>query len=140
MLDRITDTQDIPALMADMGARARAAAAPLAVASDERKHAALTAMAEAIIAATDDILAANAIDMENARQAGISGSFLDRLNLTKDRVRAMADGMLAIAALKDPVGDVIAAWERPNGLKIERVRTPLGVIGVIYESRPNVTA
>lgn len=140
MLDRITDTKDITALMADMGARARAAARPLAVASDERKHAALTAMAEAIIAATDDILAANAIDMENARQAGISGSFLDRLNLTKDRVRAMADGMLAIAALKDPVGDVIAAWERPNGLMIERVRTPLGVIGVIYESRPNVTA
>lgn len=137
MLDR---NDDIAAIMADMGRRARLAATPLSVASAERKHAALVAMADAIDLATDDILDANAIDMENARQAGISGSFLDRLELNRDRIRSMADGIRAIADLADPVGQVIAAWTRPNGLEIERVRTPLGVIGVIYESRPNVTA
>lgn len=134
------NTTDIDALMADMGARARAAAGPLAIASAERKHAALIGMAEAIMARKDDILAANAVDMENAREAGISGAFLDRLNLTADRVKAMSDGILAIAELADPVGSIITQWDRPNGLHIERVRTPLGVIGVIYESRPNVTA
>lgn len=141
MLTRTTDaTIDITALMATLGENARASAAPLASASAERKHAALVAMADAITAAQDDILAANAIDMENAREAGITGSFLDRLNLNKERVKAMADGIREIADLKDPVGDIIAQWDRPNGLHIERVRTPLGVIGVIYESRPNVTA
>ena len=134
------NTTDIDAMMAEMGARARAAAAPLATASAERKHAALIAMAEAIMADKDDILAANAVDMDNAREAGISGAFLDRLNLTADRIKAMSDGIRAIAELPDPVGSVIAEWDRPNGLHIERVRTPLGVIGVIYESRPNVTA
>jgi glutamate-5-semialdehyde dehydrogenase len=131
---------DIPALMAEMGRRARAASGPLAVATTDRKNAALAAMADAIMAGEDDILAANAIDMEKADECDLSPAFKDRLHLTKDRVAAMADGIRAIADLKDPVGDVIAAWDRPNGLKIERVRTPLGVIGVIYESRPNVTA
>jgi glutamate-5-semialdehyde dehydrogenase len=98
------------------------------------------AMAEAILRREDETLAANAIDMENGRKAGLADSFLDRLKLNPDRIRAMADGIRAIAALKDPVGDVIAEWDRPNGLHIERVRTPLGVVGVIYESRPNVTA
>ncbi|MGH6810565.1 MAG: glutamate-5-semialdehyde dehydrogenase, partial [Ensifer adhaerens] len=88
----------------------------------------------------DEILAANAIDLENARQSGVAASFIDRLTLTESRIRDMANGIRAIAELKDPVGDVIAEWDRPNGLHIERVRTPLGVIGVIYESRPNVTA
>jgi glutamate-5-semialdehyde dehydrogenase len=97
-------------------------------------------MAAAILRREEDILAANVVDMENGRKAGLAASFLDRLKLTPDRIRAMADGIRAIAALKDPVGDVIAEWDRPNGLHIERVRTPLGVIGVIYESRPNVTA
>ncbi|MBO6640201.1 MAG: glutamate-5-semialdehyde dehydrogenase [Roseitalea sp.] len=131
---------DIAALMADMGARAKAASAPLAFAAPEQKNAALHAMADAIVASEGAILAANEIDMEAGRAAGLAGSFLDRLQLDPDRVKAMADGIRAIAALDDPVGSIIAQWDRPNGLHIERVRTPLGVIGVIYESRPNVTA
>lgn len=131
---------DVAALMAGIGRKARAAARPLATASAERKHAALVAMAHAIEARRDAILAANAIDMENGAEAGLSAALMDRLKLTPERIRAMADGIRAIADLPDPVGSVIAAWDRPNGLKIERVRTPLGVVGVIYESRPNVTA
>jgi glutamate-5-semialdehyde dehydrogenase len=117
---------DIPALMAEMGRRARAASGPLAVATTDRKNAALAAMADAIMAGEDDILAANAIDMEKADECDLSPAFKDRLHLTKDRVAAMADGIRAIADLKDPVGAVIAEWDRPNGLQIERVRTPLG--------------
>ena len=132
--------EDIAAIMRRLGENARAAAHPLAIASSAAKNAALDAMAEAILRHEGKILAANAIDMENGRKAGLAASFLDRLELTPERIRAMADGIRAIAALKDPVGDVIAEWDRPNGLHIERVRTPLGVIGVIYESRPNVTA
>jgi len=141
MLTRADSTStDIAALMADMGARAKAASRPLATATTAQKDAALAAMAEAIEAGSVDILAANAIDMESAEKTEMTPAFRDRLLLTEDRVRAMADGIRAIAALDDPVGSTIAAWDRPNGLKIERVRTPLGVIGVIYESRPNVTA
>ncbi|CDX45390.1 gamma-glutamylphosphate reductase [Mesorhizobium sp. SOD10] len=132
--------EDTVALMADIGRRARAAARPLAVASTKAKNDALLAMADAILRNEHAILEANAIDMSNGEEAGLSGSFMDRLKLTPSRVKAMADGIREIAALKDPVGDVIAEWDRPNGLHIERVRTPLGVIGVIYESRPNVTA
>jgi glutamate-5-semialdehyde dehydrogenase len=132
--------EDVAAIMRRLGENARAAAHPLAIASSAAKNAALEAMADAILRREDEILAANAIDMENGRKAGLADSFLDRLMLTPDRIRAMADGIRAIAALKDPIGDVIAEWDRPNGLHIERVRTPLGVIGVIYESRPNVTA
>ncbi|BCG77723.1 glutamate-5-semialdehyde dehydrogenase [Mesorhizobium sp. 113-3-3] len=131
---------DTVALMADIGRRARAAARPLAIASTAAKNAALAAMAEAIVAREQDILDANAIDISNGEESGLSASFMDRLKLNPARIRAMADGIREIAELKDPVGDVIAAWERPNGLQIERVRTPLGVVGVIYESRPNVTA
>ncbi|MEO5757957.1 MAG: glutamate-5-semialdehyde dehydrogenase [Mesorhizobium sp.] len=131
---------DTVALMADIGHRARAAARPLAVASTAAKNAALLAMAEAIMAREQGILDANAIDVSNGEESGLSGASMDRLKLNPARVRAMADGIREIAALRDPVGDVIAAWDRPNGLHIERVRTPLGVIGVIYESRPNVTA
>src|SRR5690606_2391526 len=130
----------VAAAMLRLGERARAAARPLAIASSAARDAALEAMATAILRREEDILAANVVDMENGRKAGMAGSFLDRLKLTPDRIRAMADGVRAIAALKDPVGDVIAEWDRPNGLHIERVRTPLGVIGVVYESRPNVTA
>ena len=140
MLQTIDQTDDVQALMGAMGERARAAARVLATATAERKHAALVAMAEALIERCDAILDANAIDMENGREAGLAPSFLDRLNLTRDRVKGMADGVLAIAALPDPVGRELAAWTRPNGLEISRVATPLGVIGVIYESRPNVTA
>ncbi|MEO1747352.1 MAG: glutamate-5-semialdehyde dehydrogenase [Pseudomonadota bacterium] len=141
MLNRseMTDAE-LAAMMEVLGANARGAAHTLSTTSTETKNKALSAMANAIIASSDDIIAANEIDMTNAREAGVSGSFLDRLALNPDRVSAMAEGVRAIAELGDPVGDVIAAWDRPNGLQIERVRTPLGVIGVIYESRPNVTA
>ncbi|WP_027141723.1 glutamate-5-semialdehyde dehydrogenase [Mesorhizobium sp. WSM3626] len=131
---------DTVTLMADIGRRARAAARPLAIATTAAKNAALAAMAEAIVARERDILDANAIDVLNGEQSGLSASFMDRLKLDPARIRAMADGIREIAGLKDPIGDIIAGWERPNGLRIERVRTPLGVVGVIYESRPNVTA
>ncbi|MBZ9958473.1 glutamate-5-semialdehyde dehydrogenase [Mesorhizobium sp. BR1-1-14] len=131
---------DTVATMADLGRRARAAARPLAIATTAAKNAALAAMAEAIIARERAILDANAHDIANGHEAGLSASSMDRLKLNPARIRAMADGIREIAELGDPVGDVIASWERPNGLRIERVRTPLGVIGVIYESRPNVTA
>ena len=137
---RNRDEGDTPALMADIGRRARAAARPLATASAERKHAALVGMAQAIERGIPAILDANAIDLRNGVDAKLSPAMMDRLKLTEGRIRDMANGVRAIAELKDPVGEVIAAWDRPNGLHIERVRTPLGVVGVIYESRPNVTA
>jgi glutamate-5-semialdehyde dehydrogenase len=140
MLDKTQSKADIAALMADIGRRAKAAARPLAIASTDRKNAALNAMADTIFARSADILAANALDVEAALKSGMADSFVDRLTLDAARIDAIIAGIRAIAALSDPVGDVIAAWDRPNGLKIERVRTPLGVIGVIYESRPNVTA
>ena len=131
---------DIASLMAELGRNARASARPLAIASAERKHAALIVMAEALIRRQDEILDANAIDMKNGEDAKLSSALMDRLKLTPGRIRDMADGIRAIAELCDPIGEVIADWDRPNGLHIERVRTPLGVVGVIYESRPNVTA
>ena len=141
MLDKAkADLTNVDALMLDIGRRARAAARPLAIASTEAKNSALSAMADAILAEEQAILAANAIDLKNAEDSGLAASFIDRLTLDPARIKAIAEGIRAIAELKDPVGEVIAAWDRPNGLEIERVRTPLGVIGVIYESRPNVTA
>ncbi len=135
-----TDTADVDLLMAEIGRKARAAARPLAVASAERKHAALIAMAEAVRRQEGEILAANASDLAQAEESGLTAAALDRLTLDGARIRAIVDGLRTIAELPDPVGQVIAAWRRPNGLEIERVRTPLGVIGVIFESRPNVTA
>jgi glutamate-5-semialdehyde dehydrogenase len=132
--------KDTAALMADIGRRARAASRPLAIASTEQKNAALTTMADALLRNEKAILDANAIDVANGEEAKLSAAMMDRLKLSPERIKAMAEGVREIAALKDPVGEVIAAWDRPNGLHIERVRTPLGVIGVIYESRPNVTA
>lgn len=126
--------------MAEVGRKAKAAAAPLAIASTEQKNKALLAAADAILASKDAILRANQLDLTNAAESGMVASFVDRLTLDDSRIEAVADGIRAIAALSDPVGEVIAEWDRPNGLHIERVRTPLGVIGVIYESRPNVTA
>ncbi len=126
--------------MADIGRRARAAANVLAYASAERKHAALIGAAQAVERRADDILSANALDMEAARQKGISKAFLDRLQLNDARLRGIVDGLRTIAELPDPVGTVLAEWTRPNGMTISRVRTPLGVVGVIFESRPNVTA
>ena len=131
---------DTATLMARIGRDARVAARPLAVATTAQKNAALTAMAEAILRNEQTILDANAIDVKNGVDAGLSPAMMDRLKLTPARIRDMAGGVTAIAALPDPVGAIITEWDRPNGLHIERVRTPLGVIGVIYESRPNVTA
>ena len=128
------------ATIAAMATRARAAAAVLAGSADADKAAALRSAAAAIRAAAPAILAANAGDMARARDAGLPGALLDRLLLDERRVAAMADGVEAVAALADPVGQVIDASERPNGLKLSRVRVPIGVIGIVYESRPNVTA
>jgi len=140
MLDTVAQSPDIDALMNDIGRKAKAAARPLGFASTEAKNRALNAMADAILANRDHILSENAKDLKDVAGTEMLASFVDRLTLTDKRIAEMADGIRAIAALRDPVGEVIAAWERPNGLKIERVRTPLGVIGVIFESRPNVTA
>lgn len=136
----LADTTDIRDLMAEIGRRARAAALVLARTPAGPKDAALRAAAAALRAGAADIQAANAVDMEAGRAKGLTPAMLDRLELTESRIEAMAQGLEDIAALPDPVGAVMAEWERPNGLKIQRVRTPLGVIGVIYESRPNVTA
>jgi glutamate-5-semialdehyde dehydrogenase len=133
-------TGDLPALMAEMGRKARAAAGVLATASAERKHAALIGAAQALKQHREEILAANARDMEAGRARGMSAAFLDRLQLTGKRIEAIIDGLRTIAELPDPIGTVMAEWTRPNGMTISRVRTPLGVIGVIFESRPNVTA
>jgi glutamate-5-semialdehyde dehydrogenase len=134
------EIHDIHSLMTEIGRRARVAARQMALADPDRKSAALEGMADAILHRSGSILEANALDMAAGRQAGLSPAMLDRLKLTAERISSIADGLREIAALHDPVGTVIAEWDRPNGLHIERVRTPLGVIGVIYESRPNVTA
>ncbi|MDG3039912.1 glutamate-5-semialdehyde dehydrogenase [Roseicyclus marinus] len=141
MNDQTPDSAtDIPALMQAMGQRARAAAADLAFASPEAKKRALEVAADTVTARLPDILAANARDMDFGHDKGLSPAMLDRLELTEDRIAAIVAGLRAVAAQDDPVGAVIAEWDRPNGLHIQRVRTPLGVVGVIYESRPNVTA
>jgi glutamate-5-semialdehyde dehydrogenase len=139
-LKSIEGTGDLAATMADIGQAARAAARVLALAPTAQKDRALNAMAAAIRAQKAAILAANAEDLAEARSGGAAPAFLDRLALDDARVEAMATGIEVVAGLKDPVGAVTEAWTRPNGMIIERVRVPLGVIGIIYESRPNVTA
>lgn len=136
----VKQSQNIDALMMNIGAQAKAASRPLSIASTDQKNRALLAMASAIDASVDRILEANAKDVDAAETSGVAASFIDRLKLDRSRIAGISEGIRAIAGLADPVGEVISAWNRPNGLKIERVRTPLGVIGVIYESRPNVTA
>ncbi len=131
---------ELATAMVRLGRAARGAAGVLATSETAQKDAALRAMAAAIRTKAAAILAANAADLEDAEANGMPDSFRDRLTMTDKRIEAMAVGIEEIAALPDPVGTVIAEWHRPNGLHIERVRTPLGVIGVIYESRPNVTA
>jgi glutamate-5-semialdehyde dehydrogenase len=131
---------DIDATMRDMGAKARVAARHIALATPAEKDRALRDMAEVLRGSVVAVLAANAKDLAQAREAGATAAFLDRLALDEERIEAVATGLEVIADLADPVGTVAAAWERPNGMKIERVRVPLGVVGVIYESRPNVTA
>ncbi|SHL35266.1 glutamate-5-semialdehyde dehydrogenase [Roseovarius marisflavi] len=136
----MTEHQDITALMADIGARAKAAAADLAVASPEAKRAALEAAADAVWDGRAEILAANAKDLAYGRDKGLSEAMMDRLALDESRIKGIVEGLRAVAAQDDPVGEVLAEWDQPTGIHIRRVRTPLGVIGVIYESRPNVTA
>lgn len=136
----MTDDMNIPDLMADIGTRAKAAAKTLASATAQAKTAALNDAGDAVWAARDDIIAANAKDMAYGRDKGLSAAMLDRLMLDDDRIQGMVDGLRSVAAQDDPVGAVMDEWTQPTGLNIRRVRTPLGVIGVIYESRPNVTA
>lgn len=127
-------------LLTSIAQKARTASRILASTSSADKNRALRLAATRIREHQDELLQANSVDMQKARESGISGSFLDRLELTPDRIEGMAKGLEQVAELPDPVGRVLAEWERPNGLKIARVAIPLGVIGVIYESRPNVTA
>src|SRR5690606_26337300 len=127
-------------VMAELGRRARAAASVLAHTSSDKKTTALQAAARAVDTNRQAILAANAQDVEAAKAGGMSAAFIDRLVLNDARLDGIIDALETVAALPDPVGTVIANWQRPNGLDISRVRTPLGVIGVIFESRPNVTA
>ena len=139
-LKTVADQGDITKTLGEIGRSARAAARTLALASTAQKDRALGLMAAAIRAQSSRILAANADELAEARASGVSSAFLDRLMLNAARVEAIAAGIDVVRALKDPVGVVTESWTRPNGLTIERVRVPLGVIGIIYESRPNVTA
>ena len=139
-LKAIEATADLPDLMTDLAARARAAARVLALATPAQKKRALEAIERAIRANATTILAANAEDVAEVRAGGASSAFIDRLTLTQGRIDAMADGVATVRAIKDPVGVVTESWQRPNGMTIERVRVPLGVVAVIFESRPNVAA
>jgi glutamate-5-semialdehyde dehydrogenase len=139
-LKAIDGNADLATLMNDLASAARAAARVLSLASPEQKDRALAAMERAIRANAAAILAANAEDVTEARASGVTGSFIDRLTLTPARVDAMADGIAAVRNIADPVGVITESWQRPNGMTIERVRVPLGVVAVIFESRPNVAA
>ncbi|ABA80607.1 glutamate-5-semialdehyde dehydrogenase [Rhodobacter sphaeroides] len=134
------DGTDVTMLMREIGVRARAAAAELAFAEPSRKEEALNAAAEAMLARSDEILEANGRDLAFGAEKGLTPAMMDRLKLDAARIDGIVEGLRAVAGQPDPVGQVIAEWDRPSGLHIRRVRTPLGVVGVIYESRPNVTA
>ena len=133
-------SKEIKSQLITIGENAKNASQILSMSSENIKNKALTNMADTILKQCDKILEANKLDMENAKKKGISEAFLDRLLLDSKRVESISEGLKSIVELSDPVGEEIARWQRPNGLDISRVRTPLGVIGVIYESRPNVTA
>src|SRR5438128_6090051 len=135
-----TSEPDLPSVMAEIGRRAREAAPALSLAPAEVKGAGLHGAAKAVRARADEILAANARDLAEAESQGVSAALRDRLALDPGRIEGIAAGLEAIATLPDPVGRLLAQWTRPNGLAIQRVAVPLGVIGIIYESRPNVTA
>jgi glutamate-5-semialdehyde dehydrogenase len=139
-LKAVPSAGGLQAAMAAIGREARAAARVLALAAAAQKNRALADMAKSVRASRDAILAANAEDVAEAKGSGATPAFLDRLTLSPGSVEAMAAGIETIRRLKDPIGTVLASWRRPNGMRIERVRVPLGVVGVIYESRPNVTA
>ncbi len=138
-MDGMDRDLSVDSYMQAMGAKARAAARQMGTVTTSAKNKALTIAADKIAAATNDILAVNAKEVEAAKEKGTQDSFIDRMTLTEDRIAGICDALREIAVLKDPIGHVISSWERPNGLKFERVRTPIGVIAVIYESRPNVT-
>ena len=137
---KLIESNALEAQMAVLGVNARAAARVLAATPTAAKHAAIEAAADALAAARDDIIQANAEDMAAARAAQLNDAMLDRLGLDTARIDAMVTGMREVAALDDPVGRELGDWSRPNGLRIKRVSVPIGVIGIIYESRPNVTA
>ena len=139
-LKAIDGNADLSALMTDLAVKARAAARVLALAPPEQKDRALSAIERAIREHAAAILAANAEDVAEARAAGMTSAFIDRLTLTQGRVAGMADGVATVREIPDPIGTVTESWQRPNGMTIARVRVPLGVIGVIFESRPNVAA
>jgi glutamate-5-semialdehyde dehydrogenase len=139
-LKAVDGNADLQALMSDLASRARAAARVLALAPPEQKNRALDAMERAIRANSAAILAANAEDVAEARNGGATAAFIDRLTLTPARIEAMAEGVATVRGIADPVGLVTESWQRPNGMTIERVRVPLGVVAVIFESRPNVAA
>ena len=136
----MNDSENIPAMMQELGQRAKAAAAELGFAPAAQRQQALEAAADAVWANRAEIIAANAKDLEFGRNKGLSDAMMDRLMLDEARIQGIVDGLRNVAGQDDPVGEVLAEWDRPSGLNIRRVRTPLGVIGVIYESRPNVTA
>ena len=136
----MNDHDAIGPMMAEIGAKARAASTVLATTGSDRKHAALVSAADAIWENRLAIMDANAEDQVYGEEKGLSAAMMDRLMLDEPRIRAMAEGLRNVAAQHDPVGEVITEWDMPSGLHIQRVRTPIGVIGVIYESRPNVTA
>src|SRR5947199_7823238 len=139
-LKAIDGNADLPALMTELAAQACAAARVLALASPEQKNRALDAIARAIRANAVAILSANAEDVAEVRAGGATTAFIDRLTLTPARIEAMADGVAIVRGITDPIGAVTESWQRPTGMTIERVRVPLGVIAVIFESRPHVTA
>jgi glutamate-5-semialdehyde dehydrogenase len=139
-LKAVDDVTDLPALMSNLAGQARAAARVLALAPSAQKNAALAAMAAALRASSEKLLAANGEDVKEARTSGASESFVDRLALTPARIEAMAEGLDIVRGLEDPVGKITKKWTRPNGMTIERVSVPLGVAAVIFESRPNVLA
>jgi glutamate-5-semialdehyde dehydrogenase len=139
-LKAIDSSVDLPALMTGLAARARDAARVLSLASPEQKNRALDAMERVIRANASEILAANAEDVAEVRASGATTAFIDRLTLTPARVDAMADGIHTVREIPDPVGVITESWQRPNGMTIKRVRVPLGVVAVIFESRPNVAA
>jgi glutamate-5-semialdehyde dehydrogenase len=126
--------------VAELGRRAKAASRVLATASTAAKDAALLAAADLLVERTDDLIAANADDVERERGAGVAATVIDRLRLTPARIEGMAGGLRQVAALADPVGEITEGWARPNGLRIHKVRVPLGVVAIIYENRPNVTS
>ena len=126
--------------LSELGQRAKAASLTLALASTATKDAALAAGADLLRQRSEEVLTANAVDVERAKDEGVPATVIDRLRLSDARIASMAAGLRQVATLADPVGEVVEGWVRPNGLRIEKVRVPLGVVAIVYENRPNVTS